>query len=727
MQISFGDNGISLKISVASCHLYGFGYDCLPWDERSIETGNSTAMRRNPVVLLTFLVVFGCTGPAGAGEHPWKDKRVYYVIQFMGRMIEKGHITRITGAFQKTEGWQLEEEKSFYAGNPQNPIRSIKVRTLTTYEGYAMQRVEEVLKGDPGMEKITIEKGQAHFESHGIYGGPTRGVPVPPDVLFEVSGEWLAQARRIGRRTHSANVLDRASRGVVVSDVTILEREPTQMPDAPVVYWAEIVTAGRQPVIARYTDDGRLLRLESGGMVYQVVTREDYEQGRIPYIPPPLPPDAPPPPYVPTPEGFPPPEGAPPPPEPAARPAVIPIGVSVPAWDNFAWLRFRAEPGIEWANLIPQNTEYARLDNLGGRSEITALSNAPFIDGQIEFPMSSPREMRHFIEASPDIPSGHDAVIEAAYVAIADADSRQEEKNVLRAVSYIAGWINQSVLVEPWRGYSSNALETLARRSGDSLGHARLFAAMARTLGVPTRICQGFMTYVNRAVNHCWAEAWINGVWVPVDTTVSRVGLPAGYVMVERSDASGALRINFAHAMRNPALRLNLMSAGRETPLGRDIELIVGNRSTYAVTERDWLANLYWGFAVRLPRGWKGEAKLNSVELKSDDGRARVKLEALEGDFSAGDEELDATIDSLRRNLERFRVLDARVVSFDDAGATPALYVDFTCVEGRVPLRCRQYVVPRRQRAFRISFWSPTDQFDYYSSQFDRILGTFEF
>ncbi len=466
-------------------------------------------------------------------------------------------------------------------------------------------------------------------------------------------------------------------------------------------------------------------------MAYQVVGREAYEAGRIP-APAPAPASA-------IAEGA---TGAG---EPApdaggrgewparadalrlgAGSAAIPVGASVPAWDSFAWLSLAAEPGYEWIGAVT-NSDYARIEAAGAAVVITALRNAPFIDSTVNFPMEIPAEIRPLLASTDAIPSSHQAVIEAAYVAVMDGGTNREERNVLKAVSYLAGWVNQYVTVEEWSGYDSSALDTLARRSGDSLGHARLFSAMARTLGIPTRLCQGFLATTGRAVNHCWTEAWINGGWVPVDTTVSRVGLPAGYVLAEREDGGGAFRFDFAGFMRSPELRLRLLSAGRETPRGEVAELRSGDRRTYAVSEGDWMANLYWGFALRLPRSWKGQAKLDSVELTSPDGKASARCEALDGDFRAGQPELDGTVASLRSNLERFREIERRIVSFDGDGATPALFVDFTCVQDGKQLRCRQYVVPRRQRALRISFWAPADAFTEYTADFDQIAASFEF
>ncbi len=682
-------------------------------------------------------------GRAGEpGAHPWNNKRIHYLIEYQGRMVEKGDFVRRIASFQRIPCIVIEEEKHLYDGGDE-PIRSVKTRTMTSLEGLAMQRSETVTKGESGSETITIGRGEAVFDATGCYGTPGV-VPVPADTLFEINGEWLAGNRPRPGDTYFANVLDRSTRGVVATSVTILDRGPQPAstdPNPPSVWLAEINSPGRPGILARYTSDGRLVRMEGGGLVYHVVTREQYDAGKLPNVAgaglddptladsyagdgwnPVDTPDAGGSGGLVGPGG----DGGPPLARSQAGNAFVGINDGVPAWDSFSWLLFRADPAYEWTGAL-QSSEYARINSNGAEATLTAVQNAPYVDPEAIFPVATPKELLPYLENREYIPASHPAVIDAAWVAVADVETKREETNVLKALSYVAGWINQSIALVPWQGYESSALDTLANRSGDSLGQARLFAAMARTLGVPTRVCQGFITHIGRAVNHCWAEAWVNGQWVPVDTTVSRVGLPAGYVLAERSGDAGVFRRNFVDFMRRPGLGLTFRAAGRDMPRGGEAVLRVGDKRTYAVSEGDWLANLYWGFALRLPRGWRGDARLNSVEITSGDGRALARCEALEGDFEAGQAELDATVEGLRRELNRFRLYEANVVDFDHEGATPALYLDFTCLRDGETVRCRQYVIPRRQRAFRLSFWSPANRFEDYRFDFDRVLSSFEF
>lgn len=677
-------------------------------------------MRRVFFFLLLILAFPAAPAPAisglamGASGHPWDNKRVYYLIEYQGRLREKGFFVRRPGSYQKIPCVIYDEEKISNADLNGLPInRSFQTKTITTPEGYALFRHEQTMLGDSGEETVTIAAGEADFAASGYFGGPAR-VPVPERLLFEISGEWLASQNPQTGKHLDVDVLDREARRVSRESVRIGDRlENFGEQNGPAIWAAEFRSEGQPPMAAIFTADGRLLRLESEGLIYQVVTREEYEAGRL----------NPRPAYVYAAEsggGG----GA------AAGgrfdiPA-IPIGATIPAWDNFTWLVLRAGPAGQWENQLG-NSPYAQIDILAGQPTITAIRNAPRVDVSATLPMQPPPDIQPFLSSQPLTPSQDSAIIQNARVAVADLDTRRQESNVLKAVSYLAGWINQEIAFTGGVAPEVDAASVLRNRQADSVGHARLFAAMARSLGIPARICQGVLVQTGQAVFHAWAEAWIAGEWVPVDTTVSRVGLPAGYILAERSGPDCLLSPGFLEFLTTPYLTLTMVSAGRETPLGALAELIVGDRRTYAAYEGDWLANLYWGFALRLPAGWNGRAKLNSVEIVSSDHAANVKCEALEGEFHAGQAELDGNIANLRDNLRNFRLVDGRLVSFDPDGATPALFIDFVCEQNDAQLRCRQYVLPRRQRAFRISFWAPAASFDLYAPYFDSILASFEF
>ncbi|MHA6481472.1 transglutaminase-like domain-containing protein [Paenibacillus sp. strain BS8-2] len=67
--------------------------------------------------------------------------------------------------------------------------------------------------------------------------------------------------------------------------------------------------------------------------------------------------------------------------------------------------------------------------------------------------------------------------------------------------------------------------KTLTTKKDICYGYAALYAAMMRSLDIPTKLVMGNSDYVD--VYHAWNEVFLNGKWVIVDTTVDS-GLKQG-------------------------------------------------------------------------------------------------------------------------------------------------------------------------------------------------------
>jgi hypothetical protein len=88
--------------------------------------------------------------------------------------------------------------------------------------------------------------------------------------------------------------------------------------------------------------------------------------------------------------------------------------------------------------------------------------------------------------------------------------------------------------------YSFAALEVLRVRSGECKSHANLYAALARSQKIPTRVITG-LVYSNEGgfSYHAWAESYANG-WIAVDPTLKQVPADATHIKIAASDSGSA-------------------------------------------------------------------------------------------------------------------------------------------------------------------------------------------
>ena len=150
-----------------------------------------------------------------------------------------------------------------------------------------------------------------------------------------------------------------------------------------------------------------------------------------------------------------------------------------------------------------------------------------------------------FTELPDDLP---DIVEELAREVTADAQTPYDQAYALQ--EWFRGQFDYSLEVQS--GHGTNAIESFLRqRVGYCEQFSATFAAMARTLGIPSRVAVGFTPGIQNGEGwysvlgknaHAWPEVWFDGIgWVLFEPTPGR-GAPGaeGYTDVEPAqDTSG--------------------------------------------------------------------------------------------------------------------------------------------------------------------------------------------
>jgi hypothetical protein len=105
----------------------------------------------------------------------------------------------------------------------------------------------------------------------------------------------------------------------------------------------------------------------------------------------------------------------------------------------------------------------------------------------------------------------------ARELAAGKSDATETAKSL---ASWTADWLKDTI------DDSGGALASMKARTGNCQTHARLYTALARAAGIPTRFVSGLVYQEGKGfLYHSWAESYLGNTWVSVDPTYNQ--LPA--------------------------------------------------------------------------------------------------------------------------------------------------------------------------------------------------------
>jgi transglutaminase-like putative cysteine protease len=108
-------------------------------------------------------------------------------------------------------------------------------------------------------------------------------------------------------------------------------------------------------------------------------------------------------------------------------------------------------------------------------------------------------------------------------------------------VEAILAWMRANIGREPADVFS--ALDVLRSRRAECQGHAYLYAALARALGIPTRVVNGlvYSPELQGFAYHTWNESLLDGEWIGVDATLGQLGTDATHLGIVYGENPGDL------------------------------------------------------------------------------------------------------------------------------------------------------------------------------------------
>ncbi|MFW5906368.1 MAG: transglutaminase-like domain-containing protein, partial [Desulfobia sp.] len=162
------------------------------------------------------------------------------------------------------------------------------------------------------------------------------------------------------------------------------------------------------------------------------------------------------------------------------------------------------------------------------------------------------KNKKEYLQATPYIQADHHKIKSKAQEIV----SREEPP--LSQVKSITEWVYNYLDKKPVIGIP-DAVTTLAGGRGDCNEHAVLFAALARSAGIPARIAAGVTFTVPSAsygkvdeeaptkngafYYHAWNEVCLDGRWLSLDSTRNQVPADLGHIKFIQGDLEGQVRI----------------------------------------------------------------------------------------------------------------------------------------------------------------------------------------
>ena len=165
-----------------------------------------------------------------------------------------------------------------------------------------------------------------------------------------------------------------------------------------------------------------------------------------------------------------------------------------------------------------------------------------------------PDNSQKYLLPSGSIPTGHPRVQNLSK-SITKGKHETDQK-----ITALTEWIRQNIRQEPVDAFT--AIDVLEGKRAECQGHALLYTALARSVGIPSRVVNGivYSSDFKGFLYHAWAESLVKDRWVAVDPTLHQYPADATHIkFVEGENPSdllplinliGNLRIEILHVVQ---------------------------------------------------------------------------------------------------------------------------------------------------------------------------------
>lgn len=166
-----------------------------------------------------------------------------------------------------------------------------------------------------------------------------------------------------------------------------------------------------------------------------------------------------------------------------------------------------------WDNALPLLQEGGQTAEKLGEDRIAIRTGSL---ARPSITTEQPKPADSYLKPADKIESDAPEIIAQAKLLAATAKNPENPAGELAA--WTADWLKDTV------DDGGSAVASFKSRTGNCQTHARLYTALARAAGIPTRFVSGLVYLEGKGfLYHSWAESFISGSWISIDPTYNQL------------------------------------------------------------------------------------------------------------------------------------------------------------------------------------------------------------
>ena len=160
-------------------------------------------------------------------------------------------------------------------------------------------------------------------------------------------------------------------------------------------------------------------------------------------------------------------------------------------------------------------------------------------------------KLAQFLEPTVYIQAEH-PTIRAKAIEVLDG-----ETNAWKSAQKLCRWVYESIHDKNLKVGFGSALQTLESLEGDCTEHTVLMIGMARSVGIPARVCAGLVFQRDAFYYHFWPEVYV-GEWVAMEPTLGQIQADANHIQLAGSEFESNSMLEFGEGVMRTLNQLEI-------------------------------------------------------------------------------------------------------------------------------------------------------------------------